>query len=640
MNNNLVVSSSVVKNSILKAPLDVTSIETTFVPIIRDCQKINVSTLQKGDTQNAQTFNISLNSVEGDSINLLYLFVTLPKQYSFETNEFLRYQDYYGLKCFNYINLFIDEIMYEQLTPDILYLKIIDYYKNNIDNVYQSFIGESNNVLYYSTSKNQLLVDEKKICLPLLFSFFMNKDKLKTNLLSDKKIKIVIHYSKIEDIFCYSQNKKLFNQIDFTNTSIVIENLLLDTGSNVYKSTEYLSEEAQSVPYYFIDNYYEISTSRSLKHNDLKLNFRQGNVNSFDIYLKIDYFNKKELFYGYNVQGCVLNYLNSLIHFDSKRFIANNKLILNLKNGLFIGKNSNEEEDIVVTKLDSTKYRIVYKTIDKEILTTFIKSSIAWDNLSDNVYFDIGMNIKNLKNYNRISIFFFKTLIFKFQQNENNLLLVDNEKIVLGLCKLNGNYILGFTNYEKSDLFSEELIFYLASKPVDKDYNSNKYVNGNYFYISDVLNNCYDLNKKYKIQIDYLQFNNKKIIDNDMLKIMNTNFKNDKQTIISNLKLDYDIFYTNATKAINSNDMLEVFLSNKLFKYNNNVINDLHVYDFFNLYFYQKHNRFFYYLNNNLHLYNETLSKLENVVKKNFSLPMKRNDRSLLKNNQKKAKLY
>ena len=91
MNNNLVVSSSVVKNSILKAPLDVTSIETTFVPIIRDCQKINVSTLQKGDTQNAQTFNISLNSVEGDSINLLYLFVTLPKQYSFETNEFLRY---------------------------------------------------------------------------------------------------------------------------------------------------------------------------------------------------------------------------------------------------------------------------------------------------------------------------------------------------------------------------------------------------------------------------------------------------------------------------------------------------------------------------------------------------------------------
>lgn len=421
-----------------------------------------------------QKIKLDIMGFESDIFSMLYFNYELPEQISNTTNFLIGRSIKYMYNIINNVKLYFNDILIEDLNTEAI-KKRLNVLEKSYDIKFLN-IKNSNN---YNT-----LIQRELITFPLPFSIFMNDRKINASSLNNIDVLLFIEYNTIDHIYDYNSiSNKSINDIDMTKIEITIEFL---------KKNEAVSNYPIRDEYYLINN-------RNMKPNiEYEINFNNGDVSK--ILLDINLFSNNRSYYGYNIYNAICNYLNS--------YIRNYRLntaspIINLSTGILY--NNKFTNDLNIRIVDSFTYEIKRNTY-----TVLLVCNKDWKSLDEDLFLDLA-NIINM-NFYELNFFLFQKIYIGILNDEfcdnviidPNIVIDGNEKIVGALFKSKNKKkaILGVIDYEINfDVTNEQTVYLLASIPVRTHHN--EFTTGNYFNKSaNKFNNCWDLDKKYKIKIN------------------------------------------------------------------------------------------------------------------------------------------
>lgn len=627
-------ASSQVSSSSTASPTNNITTGGPKIPFSRTVQKLYADSKTFENYQ--QTFTFLPAKTNGAMINMIFLKFTIPSQKIFSNSVYLGLQDVFGVKYIKSVSIKIGETQIESLVTFDLLQRLTQIYANNWQLFKEKFIGNSDNPIFYT--KNQPATFTKAVpstvcTIPLPFSIFINADKFKSVLI-DKNISVTVNFNKMESVFVYNNSDKVsLNLVDFKNNMVLVENISLSDPNLNFSTIPYLQPGAKAKPYYVFDPFVQISSKRVSSFENIEIPMRQADTVAFELFITVE--ESKKLYYGINTKQAVSNFFSSFV-FSYSELPAIKTHLLNLKDGNFFGANSNAVGGFSTDFYDSRTLIVSYSPNASVSHSVRLISNDPWFSLNANLYLDL--NSFRSFNYKNINIFYFTELFFSFTDTSANIFSItpttsQNQQF----AKINGGLfvyppsqaLIGFTDYTiNSDITNEKTIALMAASSVNPNLVVNSYTSSEYFVINDSLDNYWDLDKNYLIEIDWNSVTFKQgtvtILDQDVIILYTKNLTTlTNHKLVSNFSMEFSALDTSGSIKTYSDQNLSFVLSSSGFF--NNLLHDFNITDFLkennislNIQLTQHTKRYIYYLNGELNTLT-SYGLIEQAIINNFS---------------------
>lgn len=576
-----ILRSSLSRFSNLNQPEDF-FVDKKYIPTSTYFKQYSLTNNFKNDTV---YFSFNVDDIRDyDLIDMFYLKFTLPSVKCKNSGDFIKYQELFGLKCIRKYTIKINNYIEEYDTNTLLYT-LQDYVKfrgYDWKNFCKTFIGYS----YEDFIDEKFSFTDTKeytVYLPIFVSLFLTNEKIKTNLISNAKIEIIININKIDDVAYITNRNFKFdtNFIDKINYSFIIQLLDLNLSSSPvdenYKNTIYTAE---TIPEnYFVNttsyvtksyygtiyDEYEFVINKEEFKKTQKIIFQASfNHLSNDVTgggggVSINSENGTFL-YGFDLFSARINILNTLLYINNIGNVVNdgNSTYLNLKTGELVFN-----KDFLLEIPENNTYEI--KTGEGKILFSIILiGNLSWNNLTQDIYLNIN---NNYLNNNIKSVFAYKELYFYFTNDEdvlsiNNTARVDfmkRQKLVEGIYYDTDNKqkVYGFVDYV---LQNDNLLIndFIASLPTTYMDDLKPFVNESNVKYMNLFNTSFSLDNEKRIKIKDIRINDIDI-ENDLLDIYNNVNHVDNNSIktYDNLTLNMSAYNTDGVFSVLRSDTNE-----------------------------------------------------------------------------------
>lgn len=416
-------------------------------------------------------FNIDLSTITATNVDMLYLIMQLPEQkVNPSAGEFFAYSDLPAIKMINRIDIMFNSYdnVIESLTPTVIYLRLLEKYASNgsiekWNDTAAAFLGGQNNSVAYTDQEAQTVL------LPIpcdLFPISINHIfKSDVDRMSPVHIYVRVYLNPVQ---AFSVRSPAYEPTNFLTTTSVSEcALLLEQKWRVQEPLK-LSAPSTLADYHVASKYsFTFSQQRSVspKTDFVKL-LDDAYINRLYLCMYNPFIStsgKAYSFYGNYCYNALENYVNSFIY---PSLPVSNETVLNLRDGTLTNSS-----DVIVQLVNTNTYVVTHL----QTSITVVCANLDWQNLPENIYFDIGSLLKSttvpISPFIKSLFFYLKPSLYETTTPIPAITKGSHGAFLEGLYySADGSWaIYGFANIELRDTLTSEDMFYLKfliSQPV------------------------------------------------------------------------------------------------------------------------------------------------------------------------------
>lgn len=419
-------------------------------------------------------FTVDLTTIASSSVENVYLLMQLPAQ-QISPGEFFAYSDLPALKMINRIDIMFNtyENVIESLTPAIIYLRLLEKYAatgstEKWSDMANMFLGALNNsVSYTSLPKQTVLLPIPCDLFPLSLDHIFKSD---ADRMAAVNLYVKVYFNNV-DMFSVHSPKYSPNSYVSSADGTVCECALLLEQHMRAADPPRLVAPSTLADFHVASRYsFTMTSQRSImpKTDYIKM-LDDAYINKLYMCMYNPYISSPGVastFYGNYCYNALENYVNSFVY-PQNSIPPSTETILNLRDGTLLNSN-----DIIVQLVNSSTYVINYgaQTV------TVVCANLEWQNLPEDVFFDVGSMLKNADIPVAASVknmyFYVKPTLYEPTTALNTVTDGSHVGLLEGLYySADGDWAFyGFANIELRDTLTPEDLFFLKftlSRPVD-----------------------------------------------------------------------------------------------------------------------------------------------------------------------------